>query len=101
VQRFQRAIASAWWEKLVTDDLRIVAKIRNRFAHELRASFDDERIAAWCQALKWHRQMIAPPEGATNRDLFQVGIHQIVGHLTGLDAFARRDRRMRFQPGFS
>lgn len=87
--------------KVVTHDLRVVAKVRNRFAHDLSASFQEERIAAWCRSLKWHRVMIAPPDAATNRDLFQVGVNQIASHLHGLSAFARHDRRAEFQPGFS
>ena len=40
--------------KIVRDDLRRVGKIRNRFAHDLHASFDDEQIRSWCLSLKWH-----------------------------------------------
>jgi hypothetical protein len=40
--------------KTVRDDLRVVGKIRNRFAHRLEASFDTEPIRSWCFSLKWH-----------------------------------------------
>jgi hypothetical protein len=81
--------------KVIRDDLRLVAKIRNRFAHRLEASFDDEPIRSWCLALKWHEigMMMKAPEGATTRDIFQVGVNQLISHLSGLVGLARLDRR--------
>jgi DNA-binding MltR family transcriptional regulator len=69
--------------KPVLDDLRLVGKIRNQFAHNLYASFNDEKIAAWCRELKWHKisLMSQPPLGASNRALFQVGVNQLVTYL--------------------
>lgn len=78
--------------KIVRDDLRIVAKIRNRFAHDLDASFADERIRAWCSNLQWHRIAYAtPPDGVTARDLFQVGVNCLVTYLNGMVGQARRN----------
>jgi DNA-binding MltR family transcriptional regulator len=86
--------------KVVKTDLRLVAKIRNRFAHDLRADFSAPRIADWCKALRWHKQLFPEtPADATNRDLFQVGVNQLVSHLSGLVGLARTRKRHEFQPG--
>jgi hypothetical protein len=37
-----------------------------------------------------------PPAEATDRDLFQVGINQLVVHLTGLPGRARLNKRRQF-----
>lgn len=81
--------------KIVRDDLRLVGKIRNRFAHNLEASFDSEPIRSWCLALKWHRISILmePPAGATPRDFFQVGVNQLIAYLNGIVSVTRLDRR--------
>lgn len=80
--------------KVIRDDLRLAARIRNRFAHTLDISFDGEPIRSWCLALKWHEiGMMKPPEGATPRQIFQVGVNQLISHLNGLVGVARLDRR--------
>lgn len=79
--------------KTICDDLRLVGKIRNRFAHDLYASFDDEKIQSWCKSLKWHRIAIFTPPKATARDLFQVGVNQLVAHLHGLISVVRPEKR--------
>jgi DNA-binding MltR family transcriptional regulator len=86
--------------KIVKADLRLIAKIRNRFAHDLRADFADNQISSWCKALRWHKQLFpyTPPD-AIDRDLFQVGVHQVVSHLHGLVGLARSNKRREFQPG--
>jgi len=58
-------------------------------------SFDDEAIRSWCLSLKWHEiSMFAkPPEGATSRDIFQVGVNQLVCHVNGMMTLARQDKR--------
>ncbi|MEB3121109.1 MAG: hypothetical protein VKL41_07780 [Snowella sp.] len=87
--------------KIIRDDLRLVGRIRNRFAHDLYASFNDEKIQSWCKSLKWHRIaiLIESPSEATARDLFQVGVNQIVAHLHGLVSVASLEKRsIRFSP---
>jgi len=81
--------------KTIRDDLRLVGKIRNRFAHELSVSFEDQQIAAWCVALKWHRNAyMTPPSGVSARDFFHVGVNQLVCHLNGIVSIARGEKRM-------
>ncbi len=81
--------------KTIRDDLRLVGKIRNRFAHDLSASFEDQQIAAWCMALTWHRNhYMEPPPDACARDLFHVGVNQLVCHLNGIVSVARYEKRM-------
>jgi len=80
--------------KTIRDDLRTVGKIRNKFAHTLDASFDREPIRSWCMSLKWHEigMMMKAPEGATPREIFQVGVNQVICHLGGLVGLARIGR---------
>lgn len=81
--------------KTVRDDLRTVGKIRNRFAHQLEASFDMEPIRGWCLALKWHEisMMMKAPADATSRDIFKVGVNQLICYLNGIVGVARLERR--------
>lgn len=92
--RIRAAYCLGLLRKPVRDDLRLVGKIRNRFAHDLSASFADQQISSWCASLRWHRQVyIAPPPGVSARDLFHVGVNQLVGHLNGYIAIARGEKR--------
>lgn len=80
--------------KIVRADLGLAGRIRNRFAHDLYASFDDPQIASWCNALQWHRTaFMTPPVDAPPRDLFYVGVHQLVGYLNGVVSIARGEKR--------
>ena len=90
-----RVLISGTWYKTVRDDLRTVGKIRNKFAHELSASFDLEPVRGWCLALRWHEfsmMMRAPPD-ATPRDIFKVGVNQLICYLDGLAGMALYERR--------
>lgn len=79
---------------IITADLRLVGKIRNKFAHDLRANFADVQISQWCRQLKWHKESMGPPPaGVSDRDLFQVGINQLVAHLSGIPGIARSSKR--------
>jgi len=81
--------------KAIRDDLRAIGKIRNRFAHDLHVSFDDEQVRSWCHDLKWHRTVyMQPPPDASARELFYVGLHQLVGQLNGTPSIARSAKRM-------
>lgn len=84
-------------EKTVRDDLRLVGKIRNRFAHRLDVTFETPPIRDWCLALKWHRlgTVREPPADATPRDYFQVGVNQLVCYLNGIVDFVRMSRRQK------
>src|SRR5438067_6612381 len=65
--------------KIIRNDLRLLAKIRNRFAHDLRVSFEDESVRSWCRQFKWHEigMMMPAPDGATTREIFEVGVNQL------------------------
>ena len=84
----------------ITADLRTVARIRNRFAHDLSATFSDPQIASSCTALRWHKEALGePPPDATARDIFQVAVNQLVCHLDGLVGQARLHRRQKSESG--
>ena len=82
-------------DKVIKDDLNLIGKIRNRFAHDLYASFEDEQIISWCKALMWHKisMMRNPPESATIRDLYQAGVNQLISHLNGVVSIAHLEKR--------
>ena len=87
--------------KIIAADLRLVAKVRNRFAHDLRANFSDPKISAWCRALRWHREVIfrEPPANATDRDYFQVGVNTLVMYLNAIPGQARLRKRAPVKQG--
>jgi len=81
--------------KTIHDDLLLLAKIRNEFAHNIDATFDLPKVKSLCVALKWHHATIGiPPAEATARDLFQVGLNQIVCYLDGAISIARGQKRV-------
>lgn len=93
--RIRAAYCFGLLNKTIRDDLRLVGKVRNRFAHDLYASFQDQQIRSWCTALKWHRTAyVEPPHGVAERDLFHVGVNQLVCHLSGVVSIARGEKRM-------
>lgn len=83
-------------EKIVKEDLNLVRKIRNEFAHDLYASFENDKIKSWCKELKWHKIVITPnpPSEANSRDLFTVGVNTLISHLIGCVSVARGDKRV-------
>jgi len=67
--------------KVVRTDLSLVGKVRNRFAHDLYASFEDSNISSWCVGLQFHRRaFMSPPADASPRDLFYVGLTAVPVH---------------------
>lgn len=82
-------------DRLIKDDLKLIGKIRNKFAHDLNASFSNDDVGSWCKALKWHKVFLMqnPPDNATNRDLFQVGVNTLISHLHGITLIAIGQKR--------
>lgn len=82
-------------DKTIKEDLTMIRKIRNKFAHEMVLRFSDEPIMSWCRELKWHKISLTPfpPHDATSRDLFQVGVLQLISHLNGCVGIARNHKR--------
>lgn len=78
----------------VRNDLKLIGKIRNKFAHDLHASFANNDIHSWVSSLNYHRiSYVTPPEGAITRDLFNVGLNQVAGYLSGIVSVARYEKR--------
>lgn len=83
-------------EKKVMQDLKLIGKIRNRFAHDLSVSFHDKDITDWCKQLKWHREVFflhEIPKEATTRDLYQVGVNTVISYLNGIVSIATGEKR--------
>lgn len=83
-------------DRMVKDDLNLVRKIRNKFAHDLYATFEDEQIRGWTSALKFHivGMMMEPPAGATPLQVFQVGVNQLITNLSGYISIGRAEKRI-------
>lgn len=80
--------------KPVYQDLKLIGKIRNRFAHNLYASFEDDSIQSLCAKLEWHKISYAqPPSDASSQDLFYVAVLQVVTYLSGAISTARVEKR--------
>lgn len=78
----------------VRNDLRLIGKIRNKFAHDLYASFENAEIHSWVSSLNYHRMSyMTPPAGASTRDLFNVGLNIVAGYLSGMVSVARYEKR--------
>lgn len=82
-------------DKIIKEDLNLVRKIRNEFAHDLYASFENDKIKNWCLQLKWHKIIVTPypPSDATPKDYFQVGVNSLITHLNGCVSIARGEKR--------
>jgi len=82
-------------DKIIKEDLNQVPRIRNEFAHNLFISFEDVKIKSWCIGLKFHiiSMMMRPPEEATELEIFQVGVNQLISHLHGCISMSRVERR--------
>ena len=82
-------------DKVVKDDLNLIRKIRNKFAHDLFVSFEDEQVKSWCNELKWHKIAYEanPPSEATFRDFFQVNVLQLISNLNRHISIARAQKR--------
>ncbi|MGA7501269.1 MAG: hypothetical protein WBX00_31435 [Isosphaeraceae bacterium] len=89
--RIRAAYCLGLLRKTVRDDLKLVGNIRNKFAHDLSASFAEDPIRSWCNSLRWHRAY--EPPGLSARDLFHVGVNRLVGHLNGYVSIARGEKR--------
>lgn len=82
-------------DKIIKDDLNLARKIRNEFAHDLYASFESDKIKNWCLQLKLHKILVTshPPQDATPKDYFQVGVNCLITHLNGCVSLARVEKR--------
>jgi hypothetical protein len=85
-------------DKLVKDDLTLVRKIRNKFAHDLFVNFDDPQIASWIKELKIHKILLEmePPKAAIGIQIFQVGVNTLIASLHGCIGIAR-DRKCKIK----
>lgn len=79
----------------IKEDLHRIRKIRNEFAHDMYATFENQKINDLCTSLQWHKiaMMMEAPASATSRDLYQVGVNTLISHLSGCIGIARNDKR--------
>ena len=80
-QRFEAAYAFGWLSASQRNDIKIIIKIRNRFAHHpLETSFDKSPVSGWCADLstKGIQAPIAEVHH-TNRQLYLISISLCIG----------------------
>jgi DNA-binding MltR family transcriptional regulator len=71
-QKIDLAFSIGLFNQKIFEDLRLIGKIRNRFAHKIDPiTFSDPEIAAWCQTL--HNKGI----GKTPRDKYLISFLRI------------------------
>ena len=83
-------------DRMIKNDLNLVRKIRNKFAHDLFVNFEDPEIKSWTMGLKFHiiSMMMKPPEGVDMLAVFQVGVNQLISHLHGCISISRGQKRI-------
>jgi mannitol operon repressor len=75
------------------DDLNLIRRIRNRFAHRLHdLSFDDKEIVDWCNSLQIPRGF--PMDYQSHGDLFMVGVTLLSSRLGLRIVKAEKERRV-------
>lgn len=82
-------------DKIIKRDLDLIRRIRNKFAHDLYTSFEDSQIKSWCLEMKFHEisMMMKAPADATELQIFQVGVNQVITNLSGIISLAKTDKR--------
>jgi DNA-binding MltR family transcriptional regulator len=94
VQRARLLYLMGSFSKVIFEDIKLVARVRNYFAHNVTASFSDESVVKNVRKMKWHVEsmFMDPPENASIRDIYQVAVNQLVCHLNMLPRLARYKR---------
>ncbi|WP_024773029.1 MltR family transcriptional regulator [Aquimarina macrocephali] len=93
--KIQMAYCLGLIERIIKKDLNLVRKIRNKFAHNMFVTFNDNQIESWCNGLEWHKVSHSSniPVEATNLMIFQVGVNQLITNLNGHIDLARNSKR--------
>ncbi|WP_204137890.1 MltR family transcriptional regulator [Halomicronema sp. CCY15110] len=94
VQRARILYLMGIFPKIIFNDIKLVARVRNHFAHNVSATFDDESVVKNVKKMQWHIEsmFMEPPEEASIRDIYQVAVNQLVCHLNALPSLARYKR---------
>lgn len=81
------------------DDLHLIRRIRNRFAHRLHdLSFDDDEIINWCHSLKIPKNVLLPEISHSHRILFITGVTLLAQQIALRALQASRKRLKRPKP---
>ena len=78
------------------DDLNLLRKIRNRFAHRPHGfSFDEQEIVSWCSSLKIPKEIVSalPQFPRDRRSLFQLGVSLLAIKLSLRVIAVKRKRK--------
>lgn len=76
------------------EDLNIIRKIRNRFAHRLHdISIDDDKIKGWCHSLQTPKRILPDDWTKSHRDLVLVGISFLASQIALRGLSVAKERR--------
>jgi DNA-binding MltR family transcriptional regulator len=70
--------------KAIYDDLHLIRKIRNKFAHKLHGyTFDEPEIVQWCKSIKQAKMLTdaSPNIPNTHQVMFIVGVAQLSNYI--------------------
>lgn len=95
---FSARIRAAYCLGLVSkeqfDDLNVIRKIRNQFAHRLHdLSFDDNKIRDWCNSLKIPKKIVREEWRLSHKDFFVAAVALLSNQLEMAAIEARGNRR--------
>lgn len=75
------------------DDLHIIKRVRNRFAHRLHdLSFDDKEIVNWCNSLQIPKKLSMAID--SHRDLFVIAVSMLSNQLALRALKAAKEQRV-------
>ena len=78
VQRARILYLMGKMPKVIFSDVKLIARVRNHFAHNVSASFSDYEVVKNINRLQWYIEAMLgriAPEGATPREIYQVAIN--------------------------
>ena len=92
---FSARIAATHAMGLISDDERaecdLIRKVRNEFAHKVKASFEDERVRGLCSALKYSVKP-TPPATIAPRGLFSTSAVSLILNLTNRPTYVSNEK---------
>jgi DNA-binding MltR family transcriptional regulator len=97
--RIKTAYCLGLISKIEFNDLKIIQKIRNKFAHKLHGySFDEREIVNWCNSLETPKSLIdvMPILGKSHSDKFLIAVSLLSTRLGIRILGVQKERRIRY-----
>lgn len=94
--RIKAAYCLGLLSKGLYDDLNMIKKIRNKFAHKMHGyTFDEPEVVSWCKSLKLAKVITdaVPHFPNTHQSMFLLGVSQLASWIALKTLEVGRDRR--------